>query len=49
MASDPGDWSGTPEAAELLTVTLRTGYRMIDEGKLTNAREDWPRAPGPSV
>jgi excisionase family DNA binding protein len=35
VSADLNDWIGTPEAAELLAVTQRTVYRLIDEGKLT--------------
>ena len=37
MASKDGEtvWLGTPEAAEMLGITQRTLYRLIDEGQVT--------------
>lgn len=29
-----GEWLGTTEACEMLGITLRTLYRLIDEGKV---------------
>jgi excisionase family DNA binding protein len=38
MTSDGADWIGTLEAANLLAVTQRAVYLLVDEGKLTPAK-----------